>query len=445
MKSNNLGFFSLTMISVTLVIGMGIFRTPKDVAMVAQTPAIFFLAWTIGGLIALCGALTFAEIGSRYPVTGGYYRIYSYCYHPSIAFMLNCIILVSNAASVSAVALIGAEYISGFALPKEMQTDAANQVIALGEVLLFFGVNLLGLKTSSRTQNVLAVIKILMIVVLCAAVLFPRPEAQHIASNAPSAPHDFTGLLKALGLSLIAVCFTYGGYQQTINFGGETSNARKILPRSIAAGISLVIILYLSINFVYISVIGFENLPQTASIASVLAEAIFGTAGKNVLTLLLFFSVLAYVNVGLMSNPRVILAMSEEKLLPGSFGKKSSATKTPYVALSIFAAMSVLTLFFANAFSVVVNYIMFLDSIGLISAAATIFILRRRMAHLDKKEIYTIPLYPVLPIFFMLAYCGVTLSVIIKDANAALYGLLILIGFFPVYLVLKKFISRPAP
>src|SRR3954469_12434499 len=118
MKSTTrLNLFDLTMIVVSLVIGMGIFRTPVNVARQAGSADMFFLAWIVGGLIALCGALTYAEIGSRLPVTGGYYKIFSYCYHPSIAFAINCIILVSNAASLAAVALVGGEYITAIFIP----------------------------------------------------------------------------------------------------------------------------------------------------------------------------------------------------------------------------------------------------------------------------------------------------------------------------------------
>ena len=105
-----LGTFSLTMIVIGLVIGLGIFRTARDVAGAALTPSIFFAAWIAGGLLSICGGLTFAEIGSRYPVTGGYYTIFSRAYHPSFAFAINCVILISNAASLAGVALIGSEY-----------------------------------------------------------------------------------------------------------------------------------------------------------------------------------------------------------------------------------------------------------------------------------------------------------------------------------------------
>src|SRR5690606_36855879 len=97
-KFGQLTTFDLAMIVVSLVIGMGIFRTPVNVARAAESGEMFFLAWLIGGIVALCGAFTFAEIGSRYPVTGGYYKIFSYCYQSSFAFSINCIILISNAA-----------------------------------------------------------------------------------------------------------------------------------------------------------------------------------------------------------------------------------------------------------------------------------------------------------------------------------------------------------
>src|SRR5580765_666572 len=130
---NKLGIFSFTMIVIGLVIGMGIFRTSRDAAQAALTPAIFFSAWIVGGIVALCGALTYAEIGSRYPVTGGYYRVFSYAYHPSIAFAINCIILISNAASLSGVALIGSEYIAPLIF-KSGSTDLVKALIAMGAI-----------------------------------------------------------------------------------------------------------------------------------------------------------------------------------------------------------------------------------------------------------------------------------------------------------------------
>jgi APA family basic amino acid/polyamine antiporter len=125
-----------------------------------------------------------------------------------------------------------------------------------------------------------------------------------------------------LGFGLVAVSFTYGGYQQTINFGGEVGNASRTIPRGIGYGVMLIIILYLSINFVYVKVIGFEQLKSSNSIAAILMNHLFGPAGDGILRVLMFLSVLAYVNVSVMSNPRVMYAMSDEGILPAAFSAK---------------------------------------------------------------------------------------------------------------------------
>jgi APA family basic amino acid/polyamine antiporter len=170
--SSKLNLFDLTMIVISLVIGMGIFRTASDSAAKALTPTVYFVAWVAGGLIALCGALTYAEIGSRFPVTGGYYKIFAECYHPSVAFAINCIILISNAASLAGVALIGSEYFAQ-AFLSNTADDFTKALIAMGAVIIFYFVNLAGLRMSSRTQNILMLMKIGMILVLLFALFFP--------------------------------------------------------------------------------------------------------------------------------------------------------------------------------------------------------------------------------------------------------------------------------
>jgi basic amino acid/polyamine antiporter, APA family len=437
MQSRKLGYFDLSMIVVSLVIGMGIFRTPVNVASAAISPSVFYAAWILGGVVALCGALTFAEIGSRLPVSGGYYRIFSHCYHPAFAFMLNGAILVSNAASVAGVALIGAEYICGVFVSKtNPNLDTIHQLVAFVEILLFFGLNLLGLKTSARTQNVLTIFKIVLILTLSLAVFntdsVPVPA---IISGKPIS--TWKDILISLGVCLIPISFTYGGYQQTINFGSEVQNAPRTMPRAIITGIGIVLFLYLLINFVYMQAIGFGELKTSTNIASILAVQIFGTAGSKILTLLLFFSVLAYVNVGLMSNPRVLLAMSEDKVLPSFFSRSSARYQVPYISLSVFTGMCLLVLFFAKAFDQIVNYVIFLDSMGLIAAAFTVFILRKRKSG-EENPIYRMRLFPAATLIFILAYGLVTWSISYGKLESVLYGLVVLFFFLPVYLLIKK-------
>ncbi|MCU0380642.1 MAG: amino acid permease [Chitinophagaceae bacterium] len=442
MSSNNrplLSLFDLTMIVVSLVIGMGIFRTPHDVAHASGTPLVFFAAWVFGGIIALFGALTFAEIGSRYPVTGGFYKIYSYCYHPAIAFMINCIILISNAASVSAVALIGAGYLEG--LIEGEQSEYFKQSVALGAVIVFFFVNFLGFKMSVKTQNVLMMAKIGILLFICLGVFIGTNGSAALESGTASVAGqpDTMDLIRMFGVALIAVSFSYGGYQQTINFGGEVANPQRTIPRAIFFGIAIIVGFYLMVNFAYFRVLGFEGIQLGKNdLAARHAQQMFGGYAYQVMSFLLFFSVLGYVNIGLMSNPRVMYAMAEDKVLPAAL-MRMNQRQVLTVSLPIFAAVAVLTLVFSREFEKILDRVIFLDSIGLATAVGSIFILRRKTKHLDESgaKIYKMKLYPLMPIVYILAYLFVSVSIVIKDPWAGLLGAGLLGFFYIMYRVGK--------
>ena len=437
-----LNLFDLTMIVIGLVIGMGIFRTSRDAAEAALTPSIFFGAWILGGIVALCGALTYAEIGSRYPVTGGYYKVFSYAYHPSIAFAINCIILISNAASLSGVALIGSEYITPLLFGKDSQST--ERFIAMGAIILFYGVNLMGLRMSSKTQNVLMVIKISMLLVIISALFFPQFYNQNPQPLADSSHAGWWNLLLSFGIALKATSFTYGGYQQTINFGDEVKNAKKNVPRGIFIGIIVIISLYLLVSYTYTRIIGLNELKTTSGIASIVAGKMFGQTGIYVSSILLFVAVLAYVNVLLLSNPRVMFAMSEDGILPKAFQKKDEKKDVLTVSLTVFALVCVVVLFFADQFNQILSFTIFLDSIGMATSAATIFILRKRTKHLDGTGIYSMKLYPILPVVFILAYIFVGVIIAITNPKYALIGTAVFIAFLLIYFIAQKFTKRNA-
>ena len=439
-KDPKLGIFDCTMIVVSLVIGMGIFRTPVEVARAALDTDLFFLTWIAGGVVALCGALTYAEIGSRLPVTGGYYKIFSYGYHPSIAFAINCIILISNAASVAGVALIGAEYISGVIFPAIQEVHALQVreiVIALLSILLFYSVNLLGLKMSSRTQNVLTVIKISLVVLLITPLFFTDTPGRVIPAVRDLSP-GWMAYLKGFGTGLIAVSFTYGGYQQTINFGGEVRNPSRNIPMGIFLGISIIILLYLSINYAYVKVIGLEDLRTSRGIASVMAAHVFGDATGKLLSVLLFLSVLAFVNVQLLSNPRVMFAMSEDGVIPAVFGKRSASKAVMFTSLSAFTAVCLVIVFWAREFDKILGFTIFLDCFGMVASAGTIFILRKKEVQPAGGKIYRMKIYPLMPLVFISAYVFVAISILISQPATALTALGVLAFFMILYFLGAK-------
>ena len=442
MSKKQLNLFDLSMIVVSLVIGMGIFRTPVNAAARAGTPTIFFLAWGLGGLIALCGALTYAEIGSRYPQTGGYYKIFSLGYHPSLAFSINCIELVSNAGSTALTGVVGAEYIGRFFYHDEVPPIFKGGVTAAA-VGVFFIVNMLGLKMSSRVQNALTLIKLLLIALLLSSLFGTHPLPAHVANQALiAAPDQPLNFFRTLGFALVAVSFSYGGYQQTINFGGDVRNPGRTIPRGIGIGIAIIISLYLSLNLVYVKVIGFHDLQTADSIAAQLMLHLFGPVGDAILRFLMFFSVLAYVNVSVMSNPRVMYAMSTEGLLPAAFRKTTAKHGVIVWSLAAFSATIVVSLMFTTAVDKIINYTIFLDSIAFAFSAATLFILRRRRIGEDR-DIYRMKGYPFVPAFFILAYASVTTSIAIGDPRSAGYCLLIFLFFFILYFIIKSRL-RPA-
>ncbi|HTA81660.1 MAG TPA: amino acid permease, partial [Bacteroidia bacterium] len=219
---SKLSRFDLTMLIVSFVIGIGIFQTPALVAEKAGTPLIFYTAWVLGGIISLFGALTFAEIGARLPVAGGYYKIFSQCYHPAFAFMLNWAVVITNAGSAVGVALVGSNYIAPVIVPLNWQHIISAKLIAATVLAIIFGFNYLGIKMGSRVQNVLSILKIVMILSLCFAVFGsknPIPDTNVMPAGISP--------LEALGMSLISIFFTFGGYWNTVNLGADIQNPRR--------------------------------------------------------------------------------------------------------------------------------------------------------------------------------------------------------------------------
>ncbi len=440
MTKNKLGLFDLTMIVISLVIGMGIFRNPASVAATSGSSSIFFLAWIAGGLIAFCGAMTYAEIGLRLPVMGGYYKVFAHCYHPAVGFIVNALILISNAASLAVVALIGADYVSDllFGKPSGM---VFNSMLAIVAVALFFFVNLLGLKTSSRAQNVLIIIKVVLVLLLIGSIFKGVIVDPHgYEENSPLYKLSDKSALSLFIISLIPVCFSYGGYQQTINFGSEIKRT-TLIPKGIFIGIVVVLALYLLINYAYTEVIGYDKMKNASAIGALLCEAWFGKTGAKVFDVLMFLSVLAYVNILLMSNPRVMYAMSQDKVLPSFFSYRHPKTEALVAGLATFSLITIIITFFGKGVDKILNFTMFLDSIGMCTSAATIFILRKRKQNEEMITGTWNKFIPLFASFFVFSYSMIVVGVVIKDIQSAMIGaglLLVLLSVYYLFYSKKK-------
>ena len=219
-----LSTFDTSMVVFSLVVGIGIFRTPAIVASAAGGTALFFSAWILGGLISLVGALTFAEIGSRHPRAGGYYRVVADCYHPMLAFMLNWSQTLMQGAGAAGVSFIGAEYLMPVILPPEWRTERTALGLACAMMLVLLILNYRGIRPGAHTQNLLSMLKIAMMVGLAVPALLLAGRA-HLPEPAATTPWE-----PRLASALVPCFYAYGGYQMTMNLGADLKEARRRFP-----------------------------------------------------------------------------------------------------------------------------------------------------------------------------------------------------------------------
>lgn len=427
--------FDATMIVVSLVIGIGIFRTPAMVASSTGTPWVFFAAWIVGGFISFLGALTFAEVGSRFPKPGAFYKVVAESYHPSVAFMLNWTnVTVVNGAGGAAVAMIGAEYIVPIVFPESARTQATTQYTAAALVAFLLIVNYLGIKSGAWTQNILTVVKIGMILMLgFVAFSFSGMETVDTVQGGSTDP-----LWLAFGIGLISVFYTYGGYQCTLNFGGDIKEPERNMPRAIFFGIAIIIGLYLMINLAYYSVLGMQGIADAKLVAAEVAKVCFGQSAYLIVSIAIFLSALGFVNVTLMQIPRAYYAMAQDGALPRIFMRVNEKTQAQEFTLLFFGGTILLSIFFLGTFERIVTYVMVFDTLNNALVASTIFILRRRKVVSEQGKAYEVPLYPFLPAFFVLFLLFITMNVVISQPTSLIVGGAILLAGYPVFLLLRR-------
>ena len=431
-----LGTFDTAMVVVSLVVGIGIFRTPAIVARETRTPGLFLLAWGIGGLVSLVGALVFAEIGSRHPRAGGYYRVVADCYHPALAFMLNWAQTLMQGAGAAGVAFIGAEYLVGLLAPGTVRREGAVLPVALVLMLVLLLLNALGIRIGAGTQNVLSLLKIVMIVGLAAAALALAPKAA--AAPAPSGGPP--AALQGLAAALIPVFYAYGGYHMTMNLGADVKDARKRFPLAVAAGMLTVVALYLALNFAYVRTLGAAGVADSKLVAAALARSSLGGAGEAVVSALIFLSAAGFVNATVLQMPRSYYAMAEDGVLPAVFRRVAPRTQVSMAGLLLFGATMLVPAFLLGSFEKLLDYVIFTDMITLAVVASTLFVLRARRA--GGEGAFRMPAYPGLPALYALVLLAVAAHVAVTEPALALAGTAILLAGWPLFRLGRRLSGR---
>jgi APA family basic amino acid/polyamine antiporter len=405
-----------TMIVVSGVIGGGIFFTPAAVASKLPHAGWIMAVWTLGALISYAGALTYAELASRYPSAGGHYVYIREAFGRLWAFLYGWMLLAIIATgALASLALAFAGYLARFI----DLSDIEQKMVGVLLIVALSVVNWFGVKPGARTNTVLTTIKVAAFAALIAIGLFGEVQP-HTSSNTPLGG---ISLLAAFGAALVPVLFSYGGWQQLNFVAGEVKEAERRIPLALAMGVSVVAVVYLGFNWIYIRTLGVQGMAASSALASDAAEVMIGSGGARLVTILITISILAFSNVVVMVTPRVFYALAQDGAFLNGLSRLHPKYRTPTRAIILQGIWTTLLIVVGNI-GALVNGVVFADWIFFGLGGASIFVIRKLST--APTASYRVPLYPILPAFFVLAAAGAVLSAVIAYPFESLLGVLVM-------------------
>lgn len=395
-----LGLFSAIAVLVGSTIGSGIFRTPAGVADRLPGPLPMLSVWVAGGLLALCGALTLAEVAGAYPRTGGIYVFLREGWGKLPAFLFGWSeLVIIRAASLGAISTTFAEYFFR-AIGREPGVEPYRtyvHYVAAAAIIFTAAFNYVGVRWGALVQNATTLAKyggLLFIIVLALALGLPEGTA-HFTPAAPAG--SFT--TAAFGLALVSVLWAFDGWADLSFVAGEVKDPRRNVPRALIAGVTAVIAIYLLANVAYLVVLPIEEMRGSPRIAADVAAQLVGVGGVVFVGVTVMLSTFGTLNGTLLTAPRIFFAMADD----GLFFRKVAAVhprfETPYVSIAMTAALGVVFVLFMRFEQLADTYVTAILPFYALGVAA-VFTLRRRA---DYDPPFRVPLYPVVPALFLLS------------------------------------------
>ena len=424
----SISFFALAMIAVGSSIGSGIFISPADVASNLATGWQVLLVWLIGGVVALTGALTFAELASRFPGTGGVYVFLREAYGKLWAFLYGWSILtVITSGAIAALCLAFARYDA----PLAGLDDRFHLPLGLIALFAVTMVNVTGVKWSavfSSTMTVLKIAGIGIIILLC--LWYGRQLADNLGYTV------VTTQKVSFGLALIGVLWSYGGWHHASYVGGEVINAEKILPKALITGAAIVTLTYVLVNVAYLSVLDMEELSVSKAVASDALMNVSSGSGTFI-GILIAVSTLGTAGIFTLSAPRIYFAMGEDKVFFSWLADLHPRFGTPVKAILFQSVWAAVLMVFWGTFESLCTYVVFMDWIFMTMGAIGLFLFRKRDTTI-KHTGYKVPLYPVMPLIFTGISIWFLISTLFGRPAQALAGILLLSLGFVVYYFFKR-------
>ena len=427
-----LGRFDTAMVVVGGIIGAGIFINPYIVAQRLDSPALVMAAWLAGGVVALAGALTFAELGTLFPQAGGHYAYLRDAYHPLAGFLYGWgLLLMIECGAIAAVGITFAEY----TLRLVGRPATGSQALAILAIVVVAAVNYVGVKPGSRVLNAFVVLKLIPIALLIAAgLLLPGVEPAVATTSAAGEGEGGALLLFAFGAALIPVMFSYGGWQNANYVAEEMKDPVRDMPVSLLVGTGLVVLVYGLVNFVYLKTLGHGGLAGSLTPAADSAHALFGGVGDFLITLGIAVSTFGFLNLTMLAPTRVYYAMARDGVFPARVARLHPRFDTPSLAIVIQTVWSIV-LVLTGTYAQLVDYVVSADWIFFGLAGASLFVFRRRLPVAGRPDgTFTAPGYPLVPGVFVAVALLIVASVMWTNPVRSLLGFALLVAGVPAYL-----------
>jgi len=396
-----LGTFSTTAIVVANMIGTGIFTMSGLLAANLPSPGWVLLCWLFGGVIAIAGALCYAELATRMPEAGGEYVYLKKLYHPALGFLAGWTsLIVGFSAPIAAAAMGFSEYIHAGLNSQLLHLDPTqlvffNKGVAVSIILLFTSLHYFGLRMGSRVQNVLTVLKILIVAGLASVgLIFGNGSGPSFSLAGES-----TGVM-AIGTAMMLVMFAYSGWNASAYIAGEIRHPKKTIPVSLIGGTSVVIVLYLAINLFILRMVPFADLKGVIPVVETAAVHAFGAGMGKVVSLLVGVGLLSCLSAFIMIGPRVYYAMAKDKLFFPFAADVHPRHKVPGKSIIVQGGIAVVMVLIGS-FEQLIIYIAFALNIFLWLAVAGVFLARKRKV--GEESAVKVWGYPIVPLFFLLS------------------------------------------
>ncbi len=396
----SLGGLHATAVVIGAIIGVGIFLTPGKVAAVAGSAEGALLLWAAGGVIALAGALSMAEIGARFPTSGGEIVALQRMLGPLPAFLFGwCLLTAIQTGVLVIVTLFAAQNLAAAAGAGWEAGAVSGAATAMLAALM--AVNLLGVRQGAAAQTTTVALKLLALAALTAVgayVALGGEQAAPVAvPAATAAPAEGVPWLAGLAACL----FSYGGFHQVTWVGGEVRDPQRVLPRAILVGVVIVVVSYLAANLTYFGLLPFEVVTASSTLAADAVGTVLPGWGRRITAAALAVSAFGLANTLLLTSPRVYFALAQEGLFPRALGSLDGGRAVPAAAIWLQGGLAIVLLWQAGgeAMDQLVNGVVFLDWIFHLLACAGLILVWRRG---EPSPGFRAPAMPLPPLVFVL-------------------------------------------